>query len=82
MRLVREAQSKNGSHLHIVKGGKTGFAYRLGRLTGLAAYGILRIIVNPLFLTACVLAFAWLIMHLAGISVEIVRHGEVLVRIR
>jgi hypothetical protein len=55
---------------------------KLAYFTGRAAWRIHQVIVHPMFLTAFTIALIYGLMRLAGLSVEIFRHDELLLRIR
>lgn len=82
--LVEEAQRQKpeGSHLHVVRKDERNLAWKLGFAVGTAAYWISRIFIRPITIAGCVTTLLYLLMRLAGISVEIIRAGEVLLRIK
>jgi hypothetical protein len=55
---------------------------KLTYFIGRAAWRIHQDIVHPLFITVFTISVLYGIMKLAGLSVEIFRHGELLLRIR
>lgn len=62
--------------------GEDSFLMRSARFIGRTAWRIHQVIVNPLFIIVTAIAVAYCLMHLAGISVEIHRAGDALLRIR
>jgi hypothetical protein len=55
---------------------------KLAYFTGRTAWRIHQVIVHPLFLTVFAIALIYGLMKLAGFSIEILRQGELLLRIR
>jgi len=60
---------------------KEPFYMKLAYFTGRSAWRIHQVIVHPLFLTVFTIALIYGLMKLAGLSVEIIRQGELLLRI-
>jgi len=62
--------------------GEDSFLMRSARFIGTTGSRIHRIIVNRMFLTAVAIAVIYCLMHLAGISVEIHRAGNLLLKLK
>lgn len=61
---------------------KESWPMRLGRLTGTAAWYVHQVVVSRIFITLFVIAVIYGLIKLAGISIEIAREGEVLLKIK
>lgn len=80
-RIVEEAQSPEGYYLHLVREKDKSFrAWSVNFIAGTLRV-MKRTVTHPVFIVACGLALISYIMLKTGISIVILRHGDIILKI-